>query len=246
MNRFLHFTAFTVMVIWVAIYMIEFESKEGSDEPDTFGRRAPTTPLEIVKEKYAEYEVIELQEPEEKIEIEKFYDKKNEDYLGSISIPAIGTADSIYRSEGEFYLLRDFNGNDFKPGELYIDDRTGESLNDSGILINGHHVPNGTKFGNFKKLLDLEEQPEVFIWNEELQRVIKYEMLFVSLIDGGTSGIIMNFKNEGQRLQYYRNLYSTAIKQWEQPEAGDQFLLLNSCSYIIQDGHYVVVAKKVG
>lgn len=206
----------------------------------------------VIANTYKGYTLIEelVQEPVETVEpvpeINKHLDKKSEDYLGAIEIPAIGTSDSIYKSKGDFYLDHDYNKKKFAPGEIYMDDRTGDSLSQSGGLLNGHAVPNGSKFGQFKKLLDIDEQPEVLIWDESLQKVITYKMLFVSLIDGENSGIVMKFKDEGQRFQYYKNLYSSSIKQWEEPVEGSTFLLLNSCAYIIQDGHYVVVAKRVG
>lgn len=195
---------------------------------------------------YTQLEDLVVEPVEAEPEMNKHLDKKSEDYLGAIEIPAIGTTDSIYKSKGDYYLDHDFNKKKFAPGEIYMDDRTGNSFSESGALLNGHAVPNGSKFGQFKKLLDIEEQPEILIWDEALQKVITYKMLFVSLIDGENSGIVMKFKDEGQRFQYYKNLYASSIKQWEEPVDGSTFLLLNSCAYIIQDGHYVVVAKREG
>lgn len=203
----------------------------------------------VIANNYEGYTTLEdsiLEPPKPEPEMNKHLDKKSDDYLGAIEIPAIGTSDSIYKSKGEFYLNHDYNKKKFAPGEIYMDDRTGDSLSESGGLLNGHAVPNGSKFGQFKKLLDIDEQPEILIWDESLQKVITYKMLFVSLIDGENSGIVMQFKDEGQRFQYYKNLYSSSIKQWEEPVEGSTFLLLNSCAYIIQDGHYVVVAKREG
>lgn len=184
---------------------------------------------------------------EEKVKIDypydKHLDKHSDDYLGAIEIPSIGVSDSIYASTGEFYLDRNYKKESYELGEIYLDDRSSDSLTGDGALLNGHAVKNGKKFGNFKKLLDLEEQPEIFIWDEKLQTTVKYRVLFVSLIDGDNSGIIMKFPNNEMRVQYYNNLYSSSIKRWEQPTEGE-YLLLNSCSYIIKDGRYVVIAKK--
>lgn len=208
--------------------------------------RENLTATHVINNRFVDYNKVEVkvEKPKPEIAINKHHDKKSDDYLGSIEIPVINVSDSIYRSEGDYYLNHDFNKKSYEPGELYLDDRTGNSLFGTGALLNGHAMPDGTKFGNFKKLLDVEEQPEIKVWDEALQEVKIYKMLFVSLIDGGTSGIIMDFPNEERRLQYYKNLYSTSIKQWEEPSEGDTFMLLNSCAYIIRDGHYVVVAKQ--
>lgn len=220
------------------------------EDRETFNHVAFSEGLDaqsIINTRYDSYALVEEQEVEEpkpQIEINKHEDKKTEDYLGSIEIPIIEVSDSIYKSEGDYYLSHDYNKKEYEPGELYLDDRTGTDLFTNGALLNGHAMPDGTKFGNFKKLLDIDEQPEIKVWNEATQEVKIYKMLFVSLIDGGTSGIIMDFPNDELRIQYYKNLYDTAIKQWEEPTEGDTFMLLNSCAYIIRDGHYVVVAKQ--
>lgn len=219
------------------------------DRPTVNDLKLATTVYGVVKANYDGYsDITETVEEQAVVEqaMDKHLDKYSDDYLGAIEIPSIETSDPIYKGEGEYYLNYNYEKKANKVGEVYLDDRTGDSLSKSGILLNGHAVPNGKKFGNFKKLLDIEEQPEVFIYDHSLEKVITYKMLFVSLIDGGNSGIVMNFDDEQQQVKYYKNLYATAIKQWEEPTEEDSFLLLNSCAYIIQDGRYVVVAKKEG
>lgn len=179
-------------------------------------------------------------------EVNRHKDKLNDDYIGAISIPALGTSEPIYRSEGEYYLHRDWKHNKNKVGQVYLDDRSAESLTHNGALLNGHAVPNGSKFGEFKNLLKLEEQPSVYVWDEENQATVHYEIMFVSLIDGNNSGIIMDFESPTDQLLYYQDLHDTAIKKWERPTGYDNFLVLNSCAYIIDNGHYVAFARKVG
>lgn len=235
-------------VVLTALCFILTNMEEGSKySPVNLDRN--TTVQGVIANNYSEYTAIRDTQvkavKKEKVKIDKQKDKQSVDYLGSIEIPAIGTSDAIYKSEGEYYLSHSYEKVPYEPGEIYLDDRTGSSLSDSGVLLNGHAVPNGTKFGNFKKLLKVKKQPKVLIWDDKEQEVSTYKMLFVSLIDGNNSGIIMNFNNESERLNYYKGLYTTSIQQWAKPKKGDRFLLLNSCSYIIDNGHYVVVAKKV-
>ena len=190
-------------------------------------------------------EEVEKVEDKPKIDMEIFEDKITGDYLGAIHIPVIGTSEPIYKSEGDYYLEHSYKKEYNKVGEVYLDDRTGTDLTGNGILLNGHAVPNGTKFGSFKKLLDVEEQPLVHLYNHSTQSVVTYKMLFVSLIDGANAGIVMEFGSMLHRHQYYRNLYETSIKKWQAPTEGGEYLLLNSCAYIIDDGRYVVIAERV-
>lgn len=177
--------------------------------------------------------------------VDKIVTHKTKDYLGSIEIPAIGTKEAIYKGKEDYYLYNNYLGNNDELGEVYVDDRTGNRLGKNGTLLNGHAVPNGTKFGSFKKLLNVDKQPTIFIWDNKEQETVEYKMLFVSLIDGGTSGIVMEFKSDKERYLYYMSLYSTSIKKWAEPVENSNFMLLNSCSYIIKNGHYVVVAERV-
>ncbi|MFF2798062.1 sortase family protein [Lysinibacillus xylanilyticus] len=242
----------TLITTFLAVLSLAFawQVTEVVGKEDTVDYRdlyRTTTVYGVIQENFSEYkEIVPIQANGQKPQegMDKHHDKSSDDYLGAIEIPSIGTSDAIYRSNGDYYLSHNFKKEAYEPGEIYLDDRTGESILETGALLNGHAVPNGTKFGSFKKLLEVKEQPEVLIWDEATKTEVKYKMLFISLIDGQNSGIIMKFDNEAHRLRYYKNLYSTSIKQWEAPSKGDTYLLLNSCAYIIQDGHYVVVAKK--
>lgn len=237
-----------VLAVAAILFSVKFTSIDQERAVTTYNDLyRTTTSYAVIQDNYKEYKEVEEEVVEEKKpepEINKHLDKATDDYLGSIEIPALDISDAIYKSVGDFYLSHDFKKKPYEPGEIYLDDRTGDSLLETSALLNGHAVPDGTKFGNFKKLLDIEEQPKILIWDEKSKQVATYKMLFVSLIDGQNSGIVMKFDTEEQRLSYYKNLYSTSIKKWEEPVMGDTFLLLNSCAYIIDDGHYVVIAKK--
>lgn len=240
---------FRLIMAFILAFLCYKLSSTSAKEPHGFTQLERALTVQgVIEENYPEYKPLnaeELKAAELEAKFNKHLDKHSKDYLGAVDIPAINTSDSIYKGKDDYYLSHDYKKNSFEPGELYLDDRTGTKLANSGALINGHAMHDGTKFGGFKKLLEIKEQPEVFIWDNKLHKVTTYKMLFVSLIDGANSGIVMKFNNKEEQLQYYKNLYSTSIKKWEEPVAGETFLLLNSCAYIIQDGHYVIVAKKV-
>ena len=207
----------------------------------------------IIRENYSDYDLdvpINSGLPKFKDvfghDLNRHMDKYSDDYLGSILIPAIDVNDAIYGGEGEYYLHHDYRKYDNPVGEIYLDDRTGSELTGNGSLLNGHAVPDGSKFGTFKRLLDIKEAPHVYVWDDAKKVIVHYEMMFVSLIDGKTSGIIMEFNSPEEQLSYYQDLHDSAIKRWSRPESTDTFLVMNSCAYIIKKGHYVAFAKKVG
>ena len=237
--------ALALIVLCAQISLINEDKRETSVKD----LKVNTTVYGVTTNKYDGFEKVKvIDEPAVEVksepEMNKHLDKISDDYIGAIEIPVLGTSDAIYKGPSDFYLNNNYLKQSSEIGEIYLDERTGADILGNGALFNGHAVPDGRKFGSFKKVLKVDEQPEVLIYDHTLNKVVVYKMLFVSLIDGDNSGIIMRFNSNEQQVQYYRNLYSTAIKKWEEPNEGDSFILLNSCSYIIQDGRYVIVAKR--
>lgn len=203
---------------------------------DTIDIVPEATPLTSVEEESEELNLFST-----------FLDKKNVDYIGAISIPSVNLNDALYRDPADdFYLTNDYEGNKSKSGELYLDRRSAENLLSTGALINGHAMSDKTKFGSIKELLKIENQPELFIWDEYSQTEYKYKINAVSLIDNENSGFAFEFDSPEQRSIYYKQLYNSSIKKWEMPESDQPVLILNTCSYIIDQGRYLVIATLEG
>jgi sortase B len=183
----------------------------------------------------------------ESISFNTFKEKKSQEYLGAIYIPSVKIGDSIYKDSGDdFYLTHNYKKNKNDPGELYLDKRSAENLTSTGALVNGHSMSNGTKFGDLKNLVKQDDQPVLYLWDEGTQKSYKYRINSVNLIDNKNSGIIMDFDSNDARYLYYSYLYKDAIKKWEVPDSSKPVILLNTCSYIIDQGHYLVIATLEG
>lgn len=183
----------------------------------------------------------------EEVSFDVFSQKKSDDYLGSIFIPSIQAADSIYKDSGnDFYLTHNYKKSKSSSGELYLDKRSAGSITSTGALINGHSMSNGTKFGKVKDLLTEEDQPILYIWSEKDQKSYKYRINSVSLIDNENSGIVFDFSSSDSRGYYYDNMYNAAIKRWEPLDNTKPVIILNTCSYIIDQGRYLVLATLEG
>lgn len=183
----------------------------------------------------------------ENISFDTFKEKKSDEYLGAIYIPSVKIGDSIYKDSGDdLYLTHNYKKNKSAPGELFLDKRSANNLTSTGALINGHAMNNGTKFGDLKNLIKQDDQPSLYLWDEVTQKSYKYRINSVNLIDNKNSGIIMDFDSNDARYFYYTSLYSDAMKKWEVPDSTKPVLLLNTCSYIIDQGHYLVMATLEG
>lgn len=181
--------------------------------------------------------------------------EENPDFFGwlniedtTISYPVMFTPE-----EPDRYLHRDFQGKSAASGVPFLDSRWEEG---SGIyLIYGHHMKNKTMFA---PLLDYADRE---FWEEHPY------IQFDTLEAPGTYAVVAAFysriyeQEEAGVFRYYDWVYLEEQKDFEDyvnqvkqaaiydtgvdPKFGDQLLALSTCSYHVEDGRFVVVAKKI-
>jgi sortase B len=167
----------------------------------------------------------------------------------NINYPVMYTPD-----DEEYYLYRDFFGNDDKNGTLFIDTDCSLSYERANIIIHGHHMKSGAMFGSLEKYLDEEYEKEhsyIYLYTSEEMR--KYEVISVfesQVYDANSDKFkyyeYFNFDDEETFEEYYENIkklsvYDTGVEA----EFGDEFLTLSTCSYQTEKGRLAVIAKKV-
>lgn len=156
----------------------------------------------------------------------------------------------------EYYLNRDFYGNEDKAGSLVLD--TDSSLDDdamtTNLIIHGHNMKAGTMFGS----LDEYRSEKYYREHRCLElytrgELRKYEVIaaFGSRIYYSTDKSFKYYTffhaNTEEEFQYFydniKNLsiYDTGVTA----QPGDNFLTLSTCAYDVKDGRFVVVAKEV-
>ena len=82
------------------------------------------------------------------------------------------------REDNEWFLHRDIDGNESRPGSIYMDSM--HDINVEGMhIIYGHHMKNGTMFKDIYRFLDveyMEEHQDITIWTD--RREIRLEPLY--------------------------------------------------------------------
>ena len=117
-----------------------------------------------------------------------------------------------------YYLKRDFDGNEDEAGCLILD--TDSDLYAGGttnLIIHAHNMKTGTMFGS------LDEYQDEDYYSEH-----KYMELYT--------------ETGKRRYEVMAALYDTGVTA----ELGDCFLTLSTCTYHVEDGRFVVVAKEIG
>ncbi len=199
----------------------------------------------------------------------KEWHAKNEDCIGWLKVDGMKIDYPIMqrKSDDSFYVYRNFDGKDDDTGCIVLDalseigtglkseeykDGTKPSTN---LLIGGHNMRNGSMFGDLDKVRDkkftaehniiklssLYEEREyeivsVFlsqIYSANQTNVFKYYKFYEAESKEEFDDFIKNIK----KLQ----LFDTGVTA----EYGDELLTLNTCTYHVENGRMVVVAKRI-
>ncbi len=182
--------------------------------------------------------------------------EENKDLAGWLTIE--GTVIDypvMYKDDdNDFYLSHDFEGNSDVNGLLVLDkrcDREGDGIN---MLIHGHHMRNGTMFGNLGAYEDrayCREHP--VIKYSTLYEEREYEVFAVfksSVYDEDTTDLqfydFIEITTIEQFNTYIRSalddsLYDTGVR----PYWGDKLISLSTCEYSKENGRLVVVGREV-
>lgn len=154
-----------------------------------------------------------------------------------------------------YYLERDFYGNEDKAGCLLLD--TDSSLYESGttnLIIHGHNMKAGTMFGSLDEYQNkdyYEDHKYMELYTKSEKRQYEVIAAFYSQVYYSTD-LVFKYYNffradtEEEFSYFYDNikeiaLYDTGVTA----ELGDNFLTLSTCAYHVEDGRFVVVAKEI-
>ena len=170
----------------------------------------------------------------------------------AIDYPAMQTPE-----DENYYLERDFHGNEDKAGCLILDTDSqvdGESPT-TNLIIHGHNMKAGTMFGGLMQYENEEygkEHAHMEIYTKTEKRQYEVIAVFYSQVYYPADLVFKyyNFFQAEDELEFnyfYDNikemsLYDTGVTA----RLGDHFLTLSTCAYHVEDGRFVVVAKETG
>lgn len=170
----------------------------------------------------------------------------------AIDYPAMQTPE-----DENYYLNRDFDGNEDSAGCLILDTDSsldGESLT-TNLIVHGHNMKAGTMFADLMKYENEtygKEHKHMEIYTRTDKREYEVISVFRSRVYYPEDMVFKyyNFFQANDELEFnyfYDNikemsLYDTGVTA----SLGDHFLTLSTCAYHVEDGRFVVVAKEVG
>ena len=182
-----------------------------------------------------------------------FYEQNN-DMVGWIEVPGTKINYPVMQTPGnkDYYLKRDFYHNWSEWGSIYAREACDINKPSDNVVLYGHHMKDGSMFAG------LDAYRRKSYWEEN-----QY-FTFDTLYERHTYQIIAVFKtsaNIGEGFAYH--IFNTADSEEEfnqfmdevhklqmyktglTAEYGDMLLTLSTCEYTLDNGRFVVVAKRV-
>ena len=230
----------------------------------TFGARsanaveaAPTpTPDRGIRTSALAYEYLEKRELDESLILPELKDiyEINHDLVGWLYIEDTVIDYPVVQSEdSEFYLKHDFYGNENVNGQIILDTRCDPYTPSYNLVISGHHMKNGSMFGDLPKYQDKGywEKHRFFEWDTLMDR--KKYVIFATFYSA-------DYDEDEEGFRYNADIqYKLDAEQWlgeirenqlfdtgVDVQFGDEFITLTTCYRVRhKNGRFVVVARRI-
>lgn len=153
-----------------------------------------------------------------------------------------------------YYLLRGFDGSSDKNGCLILDTDSCIDPATTNLIVHGHNMKSGAMFGELTKYEDATygaEHSKMYVHTKTTIREYEVIAVFRSQVFKKSDNVFKFYKffeaaSEEEFLDFYNNIkemsiYDTGVSA----SYGDRFLTLSTCTYHVDNGRFVVVAKEV-
>lgn len=179
--------------------------------------------------------------------------QENEDLVGWLSIEGTGIDYPVLQCEDdEYYLHHDFYGEDSKYGCLYVREQA-DLDGGTNFIIYGHNMRDGAMFGDLDLYLKesfFREHPTISFDTLYEERVYEIVAVFRSQVYHADDEVFKYYQfyeadTREEFEDFYRNIKALSIYDTGvEAEFGDTFLTCSTCAYHVEDGRFVVVAKR--
>lgn len=184
--------------------------------------------------------------------------KQNKDIRAWITIKGTNINNPVYQTNNnDFYLDHDMNKKSSRYGALFIDKdaNIGKRNNSQNVVIYGHHMKDGTMFGQLKKYTDIsfyKKNPIIDFKTLYLDGKYKIFSVFITnALKEHDNGEVFNylkpeFASQDEFLKFIddtkkRSIINTGVEV----VAEDEIITLSTCTYEFDDARLVVMARRI-
>ncbi len=245
---------FIISSSFVMFYYIDsFKDKKAISELREQMDRGETIkiPNDNIEEQEKAIEEIE----KKKLESYKKLYEKNNDMVGWIQIEdtPIDYPVMQLKSVKDYYLHRNFDEEYSFGGLPYAQEDCDVFTPSDNVIIHGHRRSDGTMFAALLKYknIDFYNQHKLITF-DTIYECHQYEVIAVFTIEVNTGNdpfpfyTFIDAKNQAEFDEYIKNckkyaLYDTGVTA----VYGDKLITISTCDFTIEEGRFVVVAKRV-
>ena len=179
----------------------------------------------------------------------------NNDMVGWIEVPGTKVNYPVMQTPGnkDYYLKRDFYHNWSEWGSIYAREVCDINKPSDNVVLYGHHMADGSMFAQletrYKKQSFWEEHQ--YLTFDTLYEHHTYQIIAVFRTSANVGqGFSYHIFNEADSEEEFNEfiaevkrlaLYDTGLTA----EYGDKLLTLSTCEYTLDNGRFVVVAKRI-
>lgn len=172
----------------------------------------------------------------------------NSDIVGWISIEDTGIDYAVVQSnDNDYYLNHNALKQSSARGSIFMDYRNTNVNEDLHTVIYGHHMKDGSMFGELSQYKDATYYEEhKLITFEGVQEEVQYQIFSVYIYSPQDQFFEYEFADEEEYSNYLEKIkqksrYDTGV----QVSTEDQLLTLVTCTYEVHDARFIIHAKRV-
>lgn len=182
--------------------------------------------------------------------------EENEDMIAwiqiddtKIDLPVVQTME-----DEDEYLFLGFDGKYNVNGTLLLDTDSHVDKPSTNMIIHGHNMKSGEMFGDLDLYADetyAKDHEIISMYYKNIKKEYQVMAVFYSQVYKKSDNVFKFYKffeatNEEEFNNFYENCKELSIfDTGVEAEFGDEFLTLSTCSYQVDNGRFVVVAKKI-
>lgn len=151
----------------------------------------------------------------------------------------------VQGEDNDKYLNTLFDGNEGVSGCLFVDYICQNPFVQFNTIIYGHHMFNGTMFGEFGQLKEkefAEKNPKFTLY---LPNGKAYDLEIWAFLNSPSDSLAYSTNLDGQeeKEEYIENIENEAVYTIGDVDLYDRLVVLSTCAYEYQDARYIVICK---
>ncbi|MEJ8752415.1 class B sortase [Lagierella sp. ICN-221743] len=182
--------------------------------------------------------------------------KINPETIGWIKVGKLADEPVVFR-DNEHYLNYDFYGNKNSIGTVFIDVENSDWEHSKYLILYGHYLENGGKFGNLKRYKNIKDLKDNFtfewntIYSDEPEEYVVFSVFESSMLKSEKNYFYLRrfeeLKTGEKEIEKLteelkkRSIYNIPVEV----TPNDKVMCLVTCSYESKDGRLLIFGKKI-